>query len=101
MKEKIKSLKKLKKDITDDVKPEFTEQQNEAEVLEEEKIEEKTDTLTVEPVQVDGNDEAEDLRMKPSSDIPEDLVYIESGSDFEDNLMEKWKDIKKGTKLRR
>ena len=68
---------------------------------EEDKNREKTDTLTVEPVQVDGNDEAEDLHMKPSSDIPEDLVYIESGSDFEDNLMENWKDIKKGTKLRR
>ena len=73
----------------------------EAEVLEEEKIEEKTDTLTIEPVQIDGNNEAEDLRMKPSLDLPDDLVYIESGSDFEDNLTEKWKDIKKGTKLRR
>ena len=70
-------------------------------MLEEEKIEEKTDTLTVEPVQVDGNNEAEDLHMKPSLDLPDDLVYVESGSDFEDNLTEKWKDTKKGTKLRR
>ena len=94
-------IKETEKDITDDVKPEVSEQQKEAEVLEEEKIEEKTDTLTVKPIQVDGNDEAEDLCMKPSLDLPDDLVYVESGSDFEDNLMEKWKDLKKGTKLRR
>ena len=98
---KDKVIKETEKDITDDVKPEVTEQKKEGEVLEEEKIEEKTDTLTVEPIQIDGNDEAEDLRMKPSLDLPDDLVYVESGSDFEDNLTEKWKDIKKGTKLRR
>ena len=98
---KYKVIKETEKDITDNVKPEVTEQKKEGEVLEEEKIEEKTDTLTIEPVQIDGNDEAEDLRMKHSLDLPDDLVYVESGSDFEDNLMEKWKDIKKGTKLRR
>ena len=81
-------IKETEKDITDDIKPEVTEQQKEAEVLEEEKIEEKTDKLTIEPIQVDGNDEAEDLHMKPSSDIPDNLVYVESGSDYEGNLME-------------
>ena len=34
-------------------------------------------------------------------ELPDDLVYVESGSDFEDNLIEKWKDFKKGAKLRR
>ena len=30
-----------------------------------------------------------------------DFFSVNSGSDFEDNLQEKWKDIKLGTKLKR
>ena len=47
-------------------------------------------------------DKAEDLcKNTEPPELPDDLVYVESGSDFEDNLVEKWKDFKKGAKLRR
>ena len=40
-------------------------------------------------------------KMDKDAITDEELVYVESGSDFEENLIEKWKDFEKGKRLKR
>ena len=85
-------------DITDDESGEKKQENDKNETEEKEDI---TDKEIPEDA-TEKKDKAEDLRKNTEPpELPDDLVYVESGSDFEDNLVKKWKDFKKGAKLRR
>ena len=47
------------------------------------------------------DDDSVVIRKKDENSPESELVYLESGSDFEENLVEKWKHLKKGTQLKR
>ena len=47
------------------------------------------------------DDDSVMIRKTDENSPESELVYLESGSDFEENLVEKWKHLKKGTQLKR
>ena len=69
----------------------------------EEKEDEKEEDNTL-PESVDSgydNGDNEKICKKDDDGDEDDLMYVESGSDFEDNLNEKWKNLVPGTRLKR
>ena len=59
----------------------------------------------VDSIDIDSENEdvenAEICKKEEDANDDLDLVYIEGGSDFEDNLNEKWKNLEYGTVLKR